>query len=74
MRLQRLLEQAACPCAFLKGVTLAALAYGDFGIRQSKDIDLIVPAASFSAACAVIEAAGYRRVRPPPSVSGELLP
>jgi hypothetical protein len=64
IRLQRLFEQAGLACAFLKGATVAKLAYGDLGIRHAKDIDMVVPDVAFSAACDLLASAGYRRTMP----------
>src|SRR5262245_54526423 len=43
VRLQRLFDDADLPVLFLKGASLAMLAYGNLGLRQGKDIDLLVP-------------------------------
>ena len=64
IRLQRLFEQAGLACAFLKGATVAKLAYDDLGIRHAKDIDMVVPDAAFFAACDLLASAGYRRTKP----------
>lgn len=69
IRLQGLFDGAGVSCAFLKGVTLALLAYGDPGIRHSKDIDVIVPDGDLSAACDLLEAAGYLRLKPSGAIS-----
>jgi hypothetical protein len=74
IRVQRAFAQAGCRGAFLKGVTLALLAYRHAGvrhagIRHAKDIDLIVPAEELAAACACLRAAGYRQVRPAAELS-----
>jgi hypothetical protein len=41
VRLQRKFEEAGLPALFLKGSTLAALAYGTLGVKQSWDIDVL---------------------------------
>jgi hypothetical protein len=69
IRLQRLFDQGGCESAFVKGATLAALAYGNFAIRHAKDIDMIVPEAQFPLAFGVLATAGYRRIWPPESIS-----
>ena len=43
VRLQRLFDDAGLPVLFLKGASLAVLAYGNLGLRSGKDIDLLVP-------------------------------
>ena len=42
VRLQRLFDDAGLPVLFLKGASLAVLAYGNLGLRGGKDIDLLV--------------------------------
>lgn len=73
LRLQSRLDQARLHCAQVKGASLAALAYGNLGIRHAKDIDLVVPRAEFPAACTLLEAAGYERQRPPPGTPDAVL-
>ena len=68
-RLQRLFTEAHLSVVFIKGVSLAALAYGNIGLRHSGDIDLLVSAEAISKACAIVECAGYRRLLPPPNFS-----
>jgi hypothetical protein len=70
VRLQRLFDQANLPVAFVKGVSLAKLAYGNLGLRQGKDLDLLVTPDSFPGAAALVERAGYRRLAPPTEISG----
>src|SRR5262249_38316654 len=69
IRLRRLFTEPHVPVAFIKGVTLAMLAYGNLGLRHSRDVDLLVPAEAMSKASAVLEGAGYRRLQPPLSFS-----
>jgi hypothetical protein len=69
VRIQRLFVDANLPVLFLKGTSLAILAYGNLGLRESKDIDLFVPTESLSAAIALIECAGYRRSDPPATIT-----
>jgi hypothetical protein len=69
VRLQRLFAEANLPVAFIKGISLAALAYGNLGLRHGKDLDLLVSPEIFPAAAALIEAAGYQRFDPPPGIS-----
>lgn len=69
IRLQRLIDRAGLTCAFVKGVTLALLAYGNPGIRHAKDIDMIVPDADLAAICGLLAGAGYCRVKPSGTIS-----
>lgn len=69
VRLRHLFDEAKVPVLFVKGASLAMLAYGNLGLRESKDLDLFVPLDSLSAATALIERAGYRRFEPPAAVS-----
>ena len=65
IRLSRLFAEANVPVLFVKGTTLANLAYGSFALREGKDIDLFVPFDFLIAASEVVERAGYRRFDPP---------
>jgi hypothetical protein len=67
-RLQRLFAEAGLPVLFIKGTSLAILAYGNLGIRESKDLDLFVPPESLSKAATLIESTGYRRFEPPSTI------
>jgi hypothetical protein len=73
VRLQRLFAEANVLVVFIKGAPLAMLAYGNLGLRQSKDLDLLVPAESVPAATALVERAGYRRFDPPAGISNAQL-
>jgi hypothetical protein len=73
VRLQGLFAEADLPVAFIKGISLATLAYGNLGLRHGKDLDLLVAPESFSAAAALVERAGYRRLHPPPEINGSQL-
>ncbi len=73
VRLQRLFAEANLPVAFIKGVSLGKLAYGNLGLRHGKDLDLLVVPESFPAAAALVERAGYRRFAPPAEVSDAYL-
>ena len=42
-RIQHLLEEEGVAALFVKGVSLAQLAYGTLGVKHSWDIDLLVP-------------------------------
>jgi hypothetical protein len=69
LRVQRLFVEENVPVAFIKGVSLAKLAYGNLGLRHSKDLDLLVDPASFPAATALVERAGYCRFEPPAKIN-----
>ena len=73
VRLQRLFDDADLPVLFLKGSSLAVLAYGNLGLRHSKDIDLLVSPETLEPATALLERAGYRRFDPPPDTSNAQL-
>jgi hypothetical protein len=68
-RLQHMLEAAQVPFLFVKGVTLAQLAYGNLALKHAWDIDLVVAQDSVERSCALLEEAGYRRTVPGPEVS-----
>jgi hypothetical protein len=68
LRLQRLLDEASIPVVFVKGASLAMLAFGNLGLSGGQDIDLLVPREAIPAATATVERAGYRRYDPPPGV------
>jgi hypothetical protein len=69
MRLQRLFAQADIPVVFIKGASLAMLAYRNLGMRQGQDIDLLVPYENVPGAIALVARAGYRRSNPPSGIS-----
>jgi hypothetical protein len=69
LRLQGLFDDAELPVLFVKGPSLAMLAYGTPGLRGSMDIDLLLPRRRLSEAMALIAGAGYRRFDPPPDIS-----
>jgi hypothetical protein len=68
VRLQALFDDAGVVVLFLKGASLGVLAYGNLGLRDGKDIDLLVSKAELLAATAVVKRAGYRRFDPPPDI------
>jgi hypothetical protein len=61
LRIERLFVEAKLSIGFLKGTSLAALAYGNCAVRHGKDIDILVDPEFARAAFRVIEQAGYRR-------------
>jgi hypothetical protein len=71
VRLQRLLDQAGIGFLFVKGVTLAMLAYGTLAVKKAWDIDMVVPPESILDACGLVAAAGYVRVLPDPKIGDE---
>jgi hypothetical protein len=68
VRLQRLFAEADLPVLFVKGASLAVLAFGTLGLSSAQDIDLLVPLDTLSAATALMARAGYRRFDPPSEV------
>jgi hypothetical protein len=60
-RLLVLLDDARIPAIPFKGPILAEQAYGDAGIRDFVDLDLLVPQLQVAAAIAVLAEAGYRQ-------------
>jgi hypothetical protein len=73
LRLQRLFDDANLPVLFVKGASLALLAFGDLGLRSAQDIDVLVNREALPAAMALIVQAGYNRVDPPPDISDRQL-
>jgi hypothetical protein len=69
LRLQRLFDEARLPVLFVKGSSLAMLAFGNLGLSGSQDIDLLVPREALLAATELVARAGYRRSDPPPGIS-----
>ncbi len=49
------------PVIPIKGATLATMAYGDLGLRDFTDIDLLVPESSVGEAQAILATLGYER-------------
>jgi hypothetical protein len=69
LRLQRLFDDANLSVLFIKGASLAVLAFGNLGLRGGMDIDVLVPREMLPAAIALVVGAGYRRFDPPPDIS-----
>jgi len=69
VRLQRMFVKTGPSVAFMKGTPLALVAYGNLGLRHSRDIDLLVSPESMPAAASLLERAGYQRYEPPASFS-----
>jgi hypothetical protein len=55
---------AGIACRFFKGPTLAKLAYADFGLKRSVDIDVLVPRAHASQARDMLKRAGFDILKP----------
>jgi hypothetical protein len=72
LRLQDLFDRASVRAVFLKGTPLAKLAYGNIGIKQAWDIDVLVAPEDLMASCALLMAEGYRRLTPAPAVPDDL--
>ena len=70
LRLQKLFLKAAIDLRILKGIPLAIVAYGNPGLRESGDIDLLIKERDISAAHDLLSREGYVREEP----SGELTP
>jgi hypothetical protein len=66
----RLLGAAGIECLFLKGPFLSARYYGDLGLRDAGDLDLLVPEDAVWAADAILQAAGYSRFKPRRALAG----
>jgi hypothetical protein len=69
LRLQRLFDAADLPVLFVKGSSLAMLAFGNLSLTGGQDIDLLVPWEMLPAATALIAHAGYLRFDPPLNIS-----
>jgi len=61
-RLATELEAAGIPALPLKGFVLGQSLYGDTGLREVSDIDLLVAPSDFDAACDLLAAGGYERL------------
>jgi hypothetical protein len=58
-RLSRLFGEAGIRVLALKGVVLSAYLYGDLGVRDARDIDLLVDPEDFAAAERILIQSGY---------------
>jgi hypothetical protein len=65
-RLQRKFDFAGVRALFVKGVSLAELAYGSLGIKHSWDIDMLVAPHAVPRALELLTDAGYRAFPPLP--------
>jgi Uncharacterised nucleotidyltransferase len=68
-RLQRTFDAANIPVMVLKGAPLAQLAYGSLTLKQSKDIDLLVPFERVQQALALLERESYASFRLPSNLN-----
>ena len=64
IRLHRLLSESAIPHCVLKGLPVGQRYYGDAGLRQAGDIDLLVQQPTLDDACRLLSEAGYRISNP----------
>ena len=69
VRFATMLDRAGVAPVFFKGATLAARAYDDLSIKQSADIDVLVPPEAVSRTLAAFAEAGYERILPPGPLS-----
>lgn len=58
-RLAQAFAETGISCRFFKGPTLAQLAYSDFGLKRSADIDVLIPPAGLQQALDLLDKAGY---------------
>ena len=65
--IQRALDHAGIACLFVKGVTLAQIAYGGLGAKHSWDIDLLVLPPDVPRALVILQGMGYRPAQGTPS-------
>jgi Uncharacterised nucleotidyltransferase len=70
-RIQQLFDEADVPLLFVKGVTLAQLAYGSLALKHSWDIDLLVMPNTVPKALRLLERAGYHAFPPLPPITDE---
>ena len=59
LQLQRTFDDAGIPAVFVKGSALALLAFGELGIKQSWDIDLVTPPERAMEGRRLLEQLGY---------------
>lgn len=63
-RLFNILDTNQIPFIALKGPLFAKLCYGDYNLRQSRDIDLLIQPENLKKAELILKEAGYKRVSP----------
>jgi Uncharacterised nucleotidyltransferase len=59
-KVARLFAEQGVPSVVFKGQVLAAAVYGDIGLRQAGDIDILIEPASFGLAKNLLNSAGYK--------------
>jgi len=59
LRIQQLFDEAGVSLLFVKGITLAQLAYGTLALKHSWDVDLLVMPGAVSQALQLLAQAGY---------------
>jgi hypothetical protein len=64
VRLQRAFEEAGVPALIIKGAAVAWLAYGDVGMKESWDIDLLTSEDEVRRAQSVLQSLGYELAYP----------
>lgn len=64
LRISDLFSKSAIPLRILKGIPLGIVAYGNAGLRNTGDIDLLIDEHHIAAADALLREAGYRRIEP----------
>jgi len=69
LRIQRLFDEAGVPILFVKGMTLAQLAYGSLALKQSWDIDALVMPRDVPRALQLLASAGYHAFPPMPPMT-----
>jgi len=63
-RISDLFSKSSIHLRILKGIPLGIVAYGDAGLRNTGDIDLLIDEHDISSADALLQQAGYRRIAP----------
>ncbi len=71
IRIDKAFTGAGIDALFVKGLTLAILAYGDTRVKMSLDIDMLVRLDDIVPACEVLTGLGYRRHVPDADVPDE---
>jgi hypothetical protein len=69
LQLQNAFDAAGIPVTFVKGTALAVLAYGNLGIKQAWDIDMLVLPEDVRRVCGMLDGLGYVRTMPPASMA-----
>jgi hypothetical protein len=64
LRISDLFGASGIPLRILKGIPLGIVAYGDAGLRNTGDIDLLIDEQYIASADALLQKAGYRRIEP----------